>query len=306
MSRSQRSMAGDILLLEDTPTEREDMQRYLQSLSSRLRIMVASNRKEAVEHLENHPCDVAILDMALKENPEGGYEMLLEIKNKYPAIEVIIATNYLKVDQAVRCMRAGCLDYGGKGNPEALGDRVRQALDLSRGSGRRTSLTELLIIANWDEVFKATDKQKKGWYLESLVGHLLRTIPGWSVSEREGTSTEEIDLVVLNESNDGFWRQRSSFILFECKNWGVEHRKPGRSEYDAFYCKLLRRTADYCRLGFFVSLNGVSKDFEKEASRSGGEGPVVVTVDSSALWAWICAEDRSRWLKDRIHDRVFG
>jgi len=258
--------------------------------------------------LRDQDFDVVVSDMILDGNSEGGYELLLEIKNKNPGIEVIVVTVAPQWEHAVQCMRAGCLNYGTKAAPEILRDTVIKALHLSRASGRRRSQTELLILANYEMVESEPDHNKKGKYLESLVHHLLGTIKGWTVQKaRERSTTEEFDLVVRNDSDDPFWRQRGSFILVECKNWGKDKRKPGRAEYDAFLCKCMRRTPDYCRLGVFVSLNGVSKPFTQAARHpSGIGGPVLVTLDKAMVWGLICARDRSDWLKQRVHDHVFG
>jgi DNA-binding NarL/FixJ family response regulator len=332
MFKSKRTHSGNILIIEDDENQLEGMRKVLQEDFPRSRVEIATNREKAIPILKNQRVDVVISDMWLGTNREGGHEMLLEIKNENPGIEVIVVTHHPEWEHAVRCMRAGCLYYGRKPFPDDLKAFVIQALELSRAIGRRRSLTELLILANWEmlaptlehgkegesptpeksgqaraAVASGADHNKKGEYLESLVFHIFSTIEGWTVQKRETSSTEEIDLVVMNESDDGFWRQRGSFILVECKNWGEKKRKPGRSEYDAFLCKLLRRTSDYCRLGFFISFNGVSQKFAQAARHpSGTGGPVVVTLDGRALWSLICARDRGDWLKRRVHDHVFG
>jgi DNA-binding NarL/FixJ family response regulator len=333
MFKTKTARAGNILIIEDDKNQLEAMRKVLQSDFPQSRVETAIDRETAISILKKKRVDVVVSDMKLGMKLEGGHEMLLEIKNENPGIEVIVVTaGPAEWQHAVRCMRAGCLYYGLKLSPDDLRALVVQALELSRASGRRRSLTELLILANWEMIAPTLnpdkedgslgsvnpgaarpargsnlDHNKKGEYLESLVSHIFSTIDGWTVQKRKTSSTEEIDLVVLNESVDGFWSQRGSFILVECKNWGEQKRKPGRSEYDAFLCKLLRRTSDYCRLGFFVSLNGVSQKFAQAARHpSGTGGPVVITLDRKALWSLICSRDRSDWLKRRVHDHVFG
>ena len=53
-----------------------------------------------------------------------------------------------------------------------------------------------------DKVAKATQTDEKGRALEELSGCLFETIPGFTVTGRVRTETEEIDISILNDSTD--------------------------------------------------------------------------------------------------------
>jgi hypothetical protein len=149
------------------------------------------------------------------------------------------------------------------------------------------------------------EQKKQSRFLENLITLLFGTIPKWSVDAIVRTINEELDLVIRNEQDDDFWSRRGNFILFECKNW-IGGRLPGRGEVDRFLRKIERLGPDYCRLGIFVSMEGVSQGFEQEASRLVGKGPVISVMDRQGIWELICAPDRGDWLKQLVQERVFG
>ena len=113
------------------------------------------------------------------------------------------------------------------------------------------------------------------------------------------SALEEIDIVVRNESTEEFWKRFGSIILIECKNWHSS-TKPGRSDFDAFYGKIARRGSEDCRLGFFISLNGVTEPFAEAQRTIAKERIRIVCIDEDGLWQLIIAGNRSEYLKDLV------
>lgn len=99
-------------------------------------------------------------------------------------------------------------------------------------------------LVNAVETSKSSDE--KGRALEELLGKLLSAGPGFSVTDRIKTATEEIDIVVLNGSDDPLWRKESQLLIVECKNWSG---KCGKNEFVIFHSKIENRKGR-CGLGF--------------------------------------------------------
>jgi DNA-binding NtrC family response regulator len=64
---------------------------------------------ELWEALEGEPALAVILDLAMPE--ADGYEILAELRARYPELPVIVATALDDTESAVRCMRAGAFDF---------------------------------------------------------------------------------------------------------------------------------------------------------------------------------------------------
>lgn len=290
----RETVEGSVLLVDDELTDDDALLDSLRLMfSSKVTFTAAQSEDAARRIISDTKVDVLIVDWALKTKGEDehGYELLMRLRNGNPRLEVLVATNYPTVENAVRCARAGCLGYLSKPiGATTLEPRIRQAFQLAGSGNRRAWHRETLILANWEMLQSATESEKKGLYLEWLVRLLFQSVPGWDrVEPRETTPTDEIDLLVSNRAHDRFWQNYGSALLVECKNWTA--RSP-RKEFDALHMKVRRLG---CRLGFFVTTAGVTKDFAMAASRK-EDGILIVTLDSGDLWNLICSDDRNEWL----------
>lgn len=138
----------------------------------------------------------------------------------------------------------------------------------------QTPLQELVEI-----VEKAKTSDEKGRSLEELVARVFGTIPGLTVGGRVRTETEEIDITILNGSDDPRFKREEALVLVECKNWSS---KCGKNEFVIFKEKLENRKGR-CSLGFLVSWNGFKETVTKEMLRSSHERLLVVPMDGAAV-----------------------
>jgi hypothetical protein len=122
------------------------------------------------------------------------------------------------------------------------------------------------------EAAKSTDE--KGRTLEELMSRLFESISGFSISGRIRTATEEIDIMILNDSSDPRFRRESAILLAECKNWSG---KCGKDEFVIFREKIENRNKR-CSLGFLISWNGFTGTISKEMLRGSREETLIVPL----------------------------
>jgi hypothetical protein len=104
----------------------------------------------------------------------------------------------------------------------------------------------------------------KGAALESLMEALFAKVPGFVVYSRDlRTMTEELDLVVLNDSPDPVFSKDGPIVLVECKNWTS---KAGRPEFSLLESKI-RNRYNRCTLAFFISWSGFAETTWRETLR---------------------------------------
>ncbi|MDA1056024.1 MAG: response regulator [Planctomycetota bacterium] len=289
-----------ILLVDDDKSYREDLATVLEGEVGPVHIRGCDSAKSARKLLKDNGADVVLSDMVM-EDEEAGIDLLHHIKTSNPRTQVIVLTAFPSLNTATRCMRAGCFEFLVKPTKIAqIVATVRKAISVARRSDGTDTLVERLILSYWDQLQTETTKAKRGASLESLMGLLFGTLPGWEkVESRVNSKTEEIDLVILNESTNEFWRRFGPLVIVECKNWSRK-TKPGRSDFDSFYSKMSRRGEGNCRLGFFVSVNGVAKTFHVELDRISRDTNSIVILDLDAIWNLICAGDRGALLKQLV------
>ena len=72
-------------------------------------IMTANDGRDALEKLENYPADIVITDIVMPSM--DGLSLLREIQARHPNIFVVVVTHSSRIEEAVKCMRAGAYDY---------------------------------------------------------------------------------------------------------------------------------------------------------------------------------------------------
>jgi hypothetical protein len=133
------------------------------------------------------------------------------------------------------------------------------------------------------ETAKSTDD--KGRSLEELCSRLFSSIPGFSVTGRVRTETEEIDISVLNDSTEARLRREGAIILAECKNWTG---KCGKNELVLFHQKIENRRGR-STLGVLVSRNGFADTITKEMLRGSHETILVIPMTGEDIRAAVRA-----------------
>jgi hypothetical protein len=149
---------------------------------------------------------------------------------------------------------------------------------------------DLEILVN--RVETASTPDYKGRSLEELCSRLFETIEGFTVTERIRTATEEIDLLILNNSTEARLRRELPLVLVECKNWSG---KCGKNEFVVFQAKLENRKRR-CSLGFLVSWNGFADTFTSEMLRGSREETLVVPITGEEIRAAVRDDNFSKLL----------
>ena len=297
---------GKILIVDDDPS-------FLKLYEDRLGeegylVDAARDRAAALQKLEAGAWDVVLLDQKL-EGPGGldsGFDLIAEITRRAPGAKTILVTAHATTTAIHRAFREGVYDYLQKDNlfTALLVAKLRNAMELQRARrlGELTNAeTEAAIQDTWGAVRVEVDPNRKGKLLEDLMALVLKTVPGFhQVSTQRKNETEEIDVVVRNESTDPLWvNERTSYILVECKNWS----KPvGVAELRSFLHKVQRKF-DRCRLGLFVAPGGFTESLRAELRGERKDDKLVMLLGPQDLADLIASGDRNETLK-KLHERA--
>ena len=96
---TQATRRRRVLIVEDEPALRLS---YDRAFRPRYDLVFATNGAEALEQLEQHRPDVAVLDMRLPDT--DGIELLRRIRLSYPDLPVIITTAYLSIEPQLKVL----------------------------------------------------------------------------------------------------------------------------------------------------------------------------------------------------------
>lgn len=152
-----------------------------------------------------------------------------------------------------------------------------------------------------EAVETAGTSDEKGRALEELTAKLFAQIDGFSVTGRVRTDTEEIDISILNDSQDPRFRREEAELLVECKNWS---KKCGKNEFVIFKEKVENRK-QRCSLGFLVSWNGFADTVTREMLRGSRENTLIVPLDGAAIRSAVRSNSFPDVLNDAWHRAVY-
>lgn len=96
---TQAARRRRVLIVEDEPALRLS---YDRAFRPRYELAFATNGAEALEQLEQHRPDVAVLDMRLPDT--DGIELLRRIRVSHPDLPVIITTAYLSIEPQLKVL----------------------------------------------------------------------------------------------------------------------------------------------------------------------------------------------------------
>jgi DNA-binding NtrC family response regulator len=96
-----------ILLADDDADIRRTLGEHLRGQGHR--VLLAADGSQALELVEREVVDIVITDVRMPQL--GGFEVLAQVRARWPQVEVIVITAYGDVESAVRALREGAFDY---------------------------------------------------------------------------------------------------------------------------------------------------------------------------------------------------
>jgi len=195
----------------------------------------------------------------------------------YIQLLYVINTGEAKPAKAFEVARkiSGELEEAADRAADEVGKRIAEVA--SRLSGWGSEPLDALV----EQVDSASTNDNKGRSLEELASRLFEQIPGFSVTGRIRTATEEVDISILNDSAEPRLRRESALLLVECKNW---NSKCGKDEFVIFRGKLENRNRR-SSLGFLISWNGFTSTVTKEMLRGSREETLIVPITGEEIRA---------------------
>ena len=150
--KSSAETAGAILIVDDEAAIRESLETLLEMEG--YQVELAATGEEGLARLANRPFDLMLLDFALPDR--NGLEVLQELRQRDGELAVIMITAYGTVENAVRAMQGGAMNFIQKpwDNEKLLAD-VRAVLARRRAEEENIQLKRAL---------------KQRYHFENIVG----------------------------------------------------------------------------------------------------------------------------------------
>lgn len=178
---------SSILIVEDDP-----MQRQMLTTLVRRKLdfdsQSAANGREALDILENGPPEaVKLIILDLEMPVMGGMETLGILRQRYPAIPVIMLTGSKNIEDAVQAMKLGAADFLNK--PYA-GDRIA------------VTIQNALKISVLSKELSRLKSEKDGTFIfENLIGYDGGLLPAIQIGRKAAPS--DLPVLITGETGTG-------------------------------------------------------------------------------------------------------
>lgn len=193
-----------ILIIDDEAGIRTVLAEILED--EKYRVFTAEDGLEGLSVLEREVIDLVILDVWLPNM--GGIDVLREIKEKYPIIEVIMISGHANIDLAVKAVKLGAFDFLEK--PLSL-DRVmvivRNALEIEKLRRENIELKNSLIFQ--DEMIGRSPEMEK---IRALIEQSARSDSRVLITGPNGTGKELVAREIHRQSR----RAGGPFVEVNC------------------------------------------------------------------------------------------
>jgi two-component system OmpR family response regulator len=117
-----------LFLVDDEPIQNEMLKDYLNERFL-YEVKIFDNGEEALQNMHLNP-EIVVLDYHLsahKKDAKNGVDILKDLKDEYPATQVIVLSGQDKIDVAVDTMKYGAYDYVVKG--ESAFSRIENVIN---------------------------------------------------------------------------------------------------------------------------------------------------------------------------------
>jgi DNA-binding NtrC family response regulator len=203
----EENVSNTILVVDDEEVIRNSCRRILEPEGYTFK--TAGNGIEAFAILEKNDIDVVLTDLMMPDM--DGIELLRNIKEKWPGVEVIIMTGYGTVKTAVRAMKIGVFDYIEKPfTPDDLLSLIRKACKRNELPSCDIDVKEI-IPSHYElgNIVGLSQPMQKVFHLIARVANTGSTV---LITGESGTGKELIAKAIHFNSS----RRDQPFIVVDC------------------------------------------------------------------------------------------
>jgi len=299
----------DIILIEDDSFFGENLRDFL--IDKGFSVQLFNNANEAIECVQRGgPPRIIIADIALSPREIDGLTAAEYLRDIHKSLEIVFLTNYAdNANYKARSDRLG-IELKEKARWKdvmneliiTLNNEMQKDVIFPSTKARASKKTQLTEKPN--RVYRAKTKKtkrkdsalaevrhifyeslksgkpKKGRLLEDVALAIIESIPGLKVVQRNARlKSEELDILVQNNLDIGFWRLAGSPIIVECKNL---REKVSAREIGILADKLHSIGPD-AKTALLITPSGISRDAASKAREKRQGGCYMIVLDRQAL-----------------------
>ena len=196
-----------ILVIDDEPTVTDGLKLYLNDIG--YRVETASSGEQGLALFRRGEYDLVVTDLALPDIE--GFDVLKQVKEKDPTVEVIMITGYGSVDRAVEAVKAGAFYFVEKPfEPEGILMLIERALDRRALKADAERLRDRL--RGRDAYFDIVGRSKAMQDIFEMIESVAKSDANILIAGESGTGKE----LIANAIHYNSLRAKQNFVKVNC------------------------------------------------------------------------------------------
>lgn len=299
-------MYKSVLILDDEEQQAKNLKKALSKRMPDVFFDMASSEEEIESKITDFFYMVAIVDLRMDKHKRDGIEIIKEI-NERNSIAKIIAVSAYATEYAEALKK---LEDGGNiycfSSKKKLDVWVPELVESVEGCFSQIDakyyIGQKALLSYYNDAKNEMDTYKKGQNFEYFISVLFSNMGYDRIQMRvKDKSSNEIDLIVRNETDDSFLNKFGKYFLIECKNKPGEG--VGKNDFIVFYNKL-QNTSSMSELGILCTTGYISRTTFLEAMRESKSGKKVVFLSNPEIIRLITSGSIKEEFKNILDEQV--
>ena len=299
-------MYKSILIIDDEEQQAKNLKEALSKSLPDCKFEIASSEEEIESKINHYFFLIAIVDLRMDGRQTDGIGIIQEINERNPIAKVIAVSAYSdEYAEALKKLIDGrnIFRFSSKSSfstwlpelEEIIKDCFLQFED-NHYIGQRA------LLSYYNDAKNETDTFKKGQSFEYFISTLFSNMGYSRIRMRvKDRSSNEVDLIVRNETTDLFLNKFGKYFLVECKN--KPNEAVGKNDFIVFYNKL-RNASSMSELGILCTSGYIARTTYLEAMRESQGEKKVIFLSNPEIVRMITSDNIREEFKNILDEQV--
>jgi len=299
-------MEKTVLIVDDQKEQAEGLKKILSKEMPGYNFESYTAQDEILEAIEHKFYSLAIVDIRMDDYDFDGIELVKKIFEVNPFAKVIIVSAFrdeyfAKLKDLL--LTGKVIEVLEKELVATWAPKLKKIIEEYYDSMKRNpSELNQALLQFYAEAKNEDDTYKKGERFEHFISLLFGSFGYKQILKRvKDMSSNEVDLIVRNETADSFLNKFGKYILIECKNKPKEG--VGKNDFIVFM-KKLQNTNGLAQLGILATTGYIARTTYLEALRDSSGVEKVIFISNPEIERLIKSSDKFEELKRIIDDQV--
>lgn len=299
-------MYKSVLIIDDEEQQAKNLKNALSARLPDFMFEIAYKEEDIESKIDNYFFLIAIVDLRMDNHSKDGVAIIKEINERNPIAKIIAVSAFSnEYDEALKHLIDGHNIFRFS-NKAAYGVWLPELENIIKDCCSQFEdnhyIGQRALLSYYNEAKNETDNYKKGQSFEYFISTLFSNMGYGRIRMRvKDRSSNEVDLIVRNETTDLFLNKFGKYFLVECKN--KPNEAVGKNDFIVFNNKL-QNTATMSELGILCTSGYIARTTYLEAMRESKSDKKVIFLSNPEIIRMITSDNIREEFKNILDEQV--